>query len=152
MKHIWSVLCSKCIIDKNTNNLSLIEIIEEMKFATVIEKSGKGSVDVKLVSQMPIDWVTLWVRTNIEEPEKTKMKDIVISPSGKTILEKEYEIDLQSYKRMRATRKVLLPPTNENGIFLFLTQVNDEKNKVWSTVGDIPIFITIETDNTKILK
>lgn len=148
MKHIWSVLCSKGIIDKKTNNISLIEIIEEMKFVTEIQGISEES-DINLVGQMPVDWVTLWVRSDVEKPEKAKVKDTIISPSGKTILEKEYEIDLQNHKRMRATRRVSLPPANESGVFLFLTQVNGDEKRTWNIVGEIPIFVTIERVETK---
>ncbi len=147
MKHIWSVLCNKGIIDKKSNNISLIEIIEEVKFVTEIK--GVSGENINLIGQMPVDWVTLWVRSNIEEPEKGSVKDFIVTPSGKTNVNKEYEIDLQNFKRNRAIRRIMLPPINESGIYLFLTQLKDEQRQRWNTVAEIPLDITLGRVETK---
>ena len=85
----------------------------------------------------------------MEEPEKGMVKDSIVSPSGKVIMEKEYEVNLQNYKRNRATRRVLLPPAKEKGIFLFFTQIKEEQKQTWKTVGETPLYVTMERIENK---
>lgn len=53
MKHLWSIICNKLIVDKNTNSATLVDILEEIR----IEKS-----DTKGNKILPIffDLVSLW--------------------------------------------------------------------------------------------
>lgn len=142
MKHVWSVLCSRGIIDKKSNNVSLIEVIEELKLFSETNSLTEEAANV--IGQMSADWVTLWIRSNLEEPERGAVRDAIIAPSGKIIVEREYEVDLQTHKRNRTTRRIMLPPARESGVYLLRTQLRSERRKNWKTMSDVPLDVTIE--------
>ncbi|MFB6212469.1 MAG: hypothetical protein ABEI53_01470, partial [Candidatus Magasanikbacteria bacterium] len=59
MNHIWSVLCNKTLVDQDTNNISLIDVVEKIDLAGPLEeieevtegnKKAEIGVDFQLVS------------------------------------------------------------------------------------------------------
>lgn len=138
MKHIWSVVCSKSITDVNSNNVSLVEVIEQVQFVQT-KKRDKGTDEA--FTPVIVEWVSLWMRTDIETSEVGDARDIVLSPSGKKILERKYQVNLENHKRSRQTRRIRLPLIIEDGMHLLRTQVKLNNN--WKTVSDVPVFVTI---------
>jgi len=147
MRHIWSLLCSRCVTDKVSNNVSLFEVLEEIHLPPgVAEKKGGG---IEVIAPMPADWVTLWARSKKEEPETVLVKDTILSPSGKILGEKEYSINLQENSRSRAIRRVPLPPSDKSGVYRFRTQVKDEEQKSWRRVSEIPVEVSADKPSNK---
>jgi len=142
MKHVWSVLCHKGIIDKASNNISLIEVVEEIHLSSEAVEGGAKVLEV--IAAMPMNWVTLWARSDLGKPEKNWIKDTIVSPSGKILGGKEYEVDLQEYKRNRRIRSVPIPPSNEPGIYLFQTRLKVEGKKQWKKVAEVLLEVIVE--------
>jgi hypothetical protein len=142
MRHIWSVLCQKSIIDKASNNISLVDLVEEIHISSELVEGAEK--DLKALSRVPMYWVTLWARSDPEKPEKNWVKDTIISPSGKTIGGKEYEVDLQEYKRNRRIRSVPIPPSNEQGIYYLQSRLRIEGRKQWKKVAEVPIEVIVD--------
>jgi|GEM_PF-4752138 len=55
-RHMWTIMCSKSSIDRQTNNLSLFDIIEKIDVAVVAQ------VD-QIIVPIPFHLVTMWVRS-----------------------------------------------------------------------------------------
>jgi len=147
MRHIWSLLCSRCVTDKVSNNVSLFEVLEEIHLPLgVVEEKG-GSIEV--IAPMPADWVTLWARSKKEKPETVLVKDTILSPSGRILGEREYSINLQENGRSRAIRKIPLPPSDKSGVYRFRTQVKDEEQKSWRRVSEIPLEVIADKPSNK---
>lgn len=144
MRHVWSVLCYKGIIDKASNNMSLIETIEEIHLSAEAVKGGAGGLEV--IAAIPMNWVTLWTRSDPTKVEKNWVKDAIVSPSGKILVVKEYEVDLQQYKRNRSVRNVPMPPSEEPGIYLFQTRIKVEGKKQWKKVAEVPLEVIVEKE------
>ena len=135
MRHIWSVLCSKSVVDKKSNNISLFDIMEEIHFSS--EKPAvEGGVIVE-AGPVPAHWVSLFGRSNIEKPEKVAIKDTIITPSGKIIGEYESEVDLSANKRRRIIRTVPVPPSMEEGLFIFETKMKEKES--WKRISEITL-------------
>lgn len=137
MRHIWSILCTKSVIDKASNNVSLFEIIEEIHLPPEIREVEQKNIEA--IAAMPFDWVTLWVRSKVDEPESGNVKDMIVSPSGKIIVVKEYGVELYKHKRSRITRRIPMPPSNKTGVYGFRTYVKDERRNIWRKVAEVPL-------------
>ena len=147
MKHVWSALCLKSVIDKASNNISLLEVIEEIHASPYELKGEEGNTG--LFVPMPIHWVSLWERSNPEIPEKTWIKDTIKLPSGKLLGEQELEVDLLAKKRRRLIRMVPVPPSNELGRYVFETRVKNEGETRWKKVSEVPLEIIMEKDKSE---
>src|SRR3972149_5457811 len=80
IEHVWSVLCSKTIVDPRSNNVSLIEVVEQL----VIEKraiddlpSGKEPV-----LPVPMELVSLWQRIDYSVPVDGDMQTLLLGPDN----------------------------------------------------------------------
>lgn len=142
MRHIWSVLCSKSVVDKKSNNISLFEVLEEIHITTNQPDFG-GETEV-VVALMPAHWVSLWSRSNPGVPEKAIIKDTIKLPSGKILGEHESEINLLNNRRIRITRSVPVPPAKEEGLYIFETRVRDKDNKRWTKVSEVTLELILE--------
>ena len=140
MRHIWSVLCSKSVIDKKSNNVSLFDIMEEIHFSS---EEPKVEEEVMVtVGPVPAHWVSLFGRSNIEKPEKVVIKDTIKTPSGKIVGEHESEVDLSVNKRRRIIRTVPVPPSIEEGVFIFETKMKEKER--WKMISEIPLELILE--------
>jgi hypothetical protein len=140
IRHIWTVLCSRSITDKDTNNISLLDVIEGIQLQV---KKGTNKEEVSI--PFPFQWVTFWAREKGEEDKPTdgRVKDIVLGPSGKIIFTKEYEVDLSQSKRTRFVRNFQGMPAPDSGQYTFRTQVRNEHRNVWEDVSEVPLEVSI---------
>jgi len=99
MKHIWSVLCNKSIIDTDSNLISLIDCIEEINFSQDISKNNE--IKDKLILPISLQIVNFWL---IEKNDSNKLniKIEIIGPENTKIQEITGDFEIQNnYKRYR---------------------------------------------------
>jgi hypothetical protein len=110
-------------------------------------EGDKKTTDQSVIP-LPIRLVlaSLWSRMEDDKPMVGTGKDILLTPSGKTLLEQEFKIDLSNRMRMRTIRSLIhLPiPVKESGKYRFRTELLDEENKTWKAVSNIPLVINIK--------
>ena len=58
--HVWTVLCSHAVIDRDSNSVSLLDVIEQLNIGD--EPSPEG----RIISSL--DLMTLWAREDIDRP------------------------------------------------------------------------------------
>jgi hypothetical protein len=144
IRHVWTVLCMRSVIDSDSNNISLFDVVEELQ---LLQKKGTA----RATSPLPVDLelVSLWAREPKEQPANGRAKDVIMSPSGKPLGEREYDLDLTEFERTRSRRNVRGVPIGESGQYWFRTQLWDEKRSKWQEVSNVPIKITIEVEEAK---
>lgn len=131
MKHIWTVLCQNSIVDQETQNLSLINVLESIRFV----------MQADVVTAIPFQGtiVTFWVRNEIDKAERGKVRVNIISPDGKVFKGDGIEIDLTNFVRLRFIYQIRGMHYTENGIYNFVIQSLNEKTEKWKTVTSIPL-------------
>ena len=146
IEHIWTVLCSHVITSRETNNVSLIDVTEELRL-DVSKEGNKESTDQSLIPlPFRLILVSLWSRIEDDKPIVVNGKDIWLTPSGKILGEQEFKIDLSNHVRMRTIRRLIhLPiPVKESGKYRFRTELLDEENKTWKVVSNVPVIISVK--------
>lgn len=142
-KHQWSIVCDQAIVDRFTNNLTIVNIIEQVSLT--IQRTGKASeatsspvvlVDFKVVS--------LWHRSEPSVEEDGKARIRLLSPSGKPLApDSELRIELTGDKlRTRNILNCRGIPIRETGEHQVQIQ-QLQKNGRWKTDATIPIIVTI---------
>ena len=136
--HVWSVFCSKSSVDRNTNNISLFDVTEQLNL------SYEGDlVAGPVMVPGEFDLVSLWLRSNVEKPESPVLRASVIGPNGKTLVGPEHKIDLATAPRSRSILKMNAVPINGNGYHFFLVELRNEGTKVWQEVARIPLDVRL---------
>lgn len=143
IEHIWTVLCSRVITSSESNNASLIEVIEELTLDVSGEGDNKSTEQAVVPLPFSLVLISLWSRTEDDKPIVGTAKDIFLAPSGKTLGEQEFKINLSDHIRIRTRRKFInLPiPVKESGKYRFRTEILDEQKNTWIEVSNIPLVV-----------
>ena len=140
--HVWTVLCTRSIIDKNTNNISLLEVLEEVVAA------GEAPTEDR-VPELPINaqLVTLWARRESSQPTRGRARVTFESPSHKLLFQREYAIDLTTHSRTRKRALINGLPVPGSGWYHFKVEVRDEGD-TWREVARVPLEVEIRFTHT----
>lgn len=151
MNHIWSLICSKAIIDQRTQMLSIFETVD------VIQASGElppdGRKKEKFIGPINIELVSFWYRENPAESEKGKFRMAILSPSGKKINQtaEEHVVNLADTKAATTILHISRLPYAGLGLYHMLVEKQDRKTKKWSKQARLPLDVKLaEEKDSKI--
>ena len=141
MNLLWAILCERNIIDKDTNNLSLFNVIEEFTI------SAEPPQDVPLDAPLPDFpfqfWlVSLWVRAEINSPESGDVRLRVLLPNGNEAENNEFQLDLHEFIRTRHRIRFNGLPQPTEGEYLFVFE-SRQQNGDWVWKGQIPLRVVV---------
>ena len=137
MEHIWTVVCEKSIVDSSSNNISLINVIERIRFGEREELKGDKMVPGAFVG---LEVVSMWCRSDVEKPETGKSRTEFLSPSKDVLVGNEGPIDLMEHQRLRAIWAFFGVPYAGDGRYMFVVQ--QEVDGEWQTEAEIPLEIS----------
>jgi len=134
--HVWTLICTRAIIDRDTNNLSAFNIIEQIQIRG--EPTPDGVVPIGL------EVVSLWMRSDFNVPCRGRWRLSFLSPSGIQIKTVDGELDLSKYERVRARRFFMGLPMSEPGRYRFVLELQNEGKEDWQQVASIPLKVVFQ--------
>lgn len=86
-EHVWSILCDRSVIDKSSNQVSLLNVVESLNLFVDQEELDKlrqldPSSDEAPSFRRRMHFVTWWVRSDLDAPETVPIRIVVISPGS----------------------------------------------------------------------
>lgn len=147
MKVIWALLCERSVIDKETNNLSVHNVIEEL---TVISTPPQGPPVPTGPGEgiaMGFQLVALWTRSLEEVPERGNGRVRLVLPGDESQLGAEYEVDLTQYLRLRYLMHIAGLPMRGEGTYRFVIEGKDEDGQ-WTPMFEVPLRVIVKTEET----
>jgi hypothetical protein len=130
--HIWTVACSRAVIDRDSNNASLQNVIEQI---TIRDEPAPGKV-----CSIALQVATLWARADFEVQARGHARLTFLSPSSDVLIGPlETEIDLVGYRRHRTRAGFEGLPLHEAGRYVFLVELRTEGQEEWRQVATIPL-------------
>jgi hypothetical protein len=133
--HVWTVLCTQSITDRESNNLTLLNVIEQINVLGPVP----GPIPIQL------ELVTLWVRSEPDRPTRGRGRVRVVAPGGTQLAENEYEIDLTQFERIRNQGRIQGVPFSGPGRYLFVVSLQQEDEQDWQDVARVPLQIVVQT-------
>lgn len=101
IRHVWSVICGKSAIDRETNNISLFEVIERIEFTFT------GSGEFPPGAPFNLELVTLWARQDPNTPAEAQMRVRLLAPDGRELSAlPPFRLDLLTASRMRQRTRI----------------------------------------------
>lgn len=140
IRHIWTVPCRVTITDQESNNVSLIEVLEEIVIAPTAARSDSARLRLPLL----FDVVTLWARERSGEPEVGIGRMQLLSPQGRILIEQSTEIDLREKRRLRTFGRIIGFPAEGSGTYHFRVDYRTTEGEEWQLAGIIPLDVMIE--------
>ena len=145
MRAIWAILCQNTIIDQRSNNVSLIEVIDELAAPAPPPDLMTETIEEPSIL-FDANLVVLWARSDLDIPEKAQARSRIIAPNGGEARSGEVEIDLTDIMRARAIGRITtFPPFTQVGEYTIKieTKSNDAE---WQQVFELPLWVNVQTD------
>lgn len=153
MRVIWAVLCERSITDKDTNNLSLINIVEEMTVTpqppqTVSEQGVEESTETAIAIGN-FELVVLWVRSDVDVPERGYGRIRIISPDTTEAASHEgNEVDLTQYLRLRSRTRFANFPMRGPGVYLIKIDGRATTSSEWTEKFELPLRMLLHAQDS----
>jgi len=139
MKHIWSVLCQKSSIDKESNLISLFDCVEEINLVIDQAKAPKND---KIIIPIEFQLVSFWVFEDINKIKDNvlEIKIELLDPDKKLLGQFENKFKIKkgiSRFRSRITIKGLR--ITKKGRYTYKVRGKDEGEKGYKVVAELPL-------------
>src|SRR5688572_16338973 len=101
IQHIWSVLCQNALVDRNTNTISLIEVVEDLTlYGQAPPAGGQGIIPIQC------SLVSTWERLPSDQPTRGTVRFRKLRPNGEFEGDQEYAVDLTATPRSRTIARI----------------------------------------------
>jgi hypothetical protein len=130
--HVWTVLCSRSVIDIETNNVSIQDVLEQFNIPGDPKPDG--------LLPIPFEIISLWARSDPEKPEQGQERITFITPSEKSTIVAETPIDLSKAERQRNRIKFPGLPVAEEGRHYFQIEYKLVDGE-WTKATTLPLSI-----------
>lgn len=105
-EHVWSVLCDRSVIDKSSNQVSLLNVVESLTLFVdkdELEKLRRSEADQgeRPAFRRRLHFVTWWVRSDLDTPETVAIRVVLNSPKGERGDAAHATVDLSEHSSYR---------------------------------------------------
>ncbi len=149
-RHIWSILCTKAIVDRETNSISLFDSIESLESNKEIVPPPESGDSLIVVQNINMQLVTLWTRSDYAKPETALSRLTLVGPNGKKLRQPDNIIDLTASTRNRVIFGFNGLAFLGFGVYEFLIELQhgEKGSPRWRKVASIPLEWTLNKDAT----
>lgn len=149
MTHIWSVLCKKASVDRETNVVSLFEVIEKL---TITQNPLAPTQVVPSEFVMPLDFEIVTLISNITKQDKKPLIKIELFNSKEEKMgEIEDQLKVTPVEATSLRSRVVFNTIKIKGAGTYIFKINIKKNKAedFTEVAKIPLEVEIVKVTTK---
>lgn len=141
-EHFWSVLCYKGCLDQYTNQVSLLDVIDQV----VVRPLGEQPpINTKAAMPIHLNIVSLWGRAEADKPERIQVRVVVVAPDGSEIRPGGHvDGDLETKWRLRTFMRFDSMPFRGAGHYRFAVEHRSNEGDEWRRVASLPLDLRIE--------
>jgi hypothetical protein len=153
-EHVWSVLCDFGVVDVQSNKISLINSLEQVKILASDQDLRQELENAKRTQETPIlpivfQKVSYWVRTDLDVPESVTSRVLLSLPNGEHKLGLPEKIDLTTHFGFRS--RITMQGVHYGGIGVYWFNVCVGTGKIdskrlddWLVVARLPLLVQEE--------
>jgi hypothetical protein len=139
MRHLWSVVCVRAILDKYTNRISLLEILDE--FALDPGQVVPETLEERGALPIHLEVATQWERTDYGTPESGTCFLEVYSPNGELTGSGKLAVDLVAAPRSRVILRFDAFRLAGLGKYRFVISKEEEGQSGREPVTEVPLYV-----------
>lgn len=145
INHEWSVLCSNALVDKDSNNLSLINLIEQISLDVELKE---GNVwDDNKGDAFPLNMVIVSRLRKVIDDQDLVNGDIkvdFISPEKETISSFQQNFELgKGIDNIRIRFGIGGLVLKTSGIYNFVINLREDSNEKYNKVYSVPLKVAL---------
>ncbi len=129
--HIWTVLCLRAVIDTDSQNVSIQNVLEQLNL------TAEPRPD--LVVGISYEIVSFWVRSEVETPAQGRSRVTLVEPGGKAISVAEMPINLTEVERARHRIHCQGLRVTAPGRYIFRVELLEDGQGEWRLVASVPL-------------
>ncbi len=147
-KHLWTVICSRAIVDSETKQATLVDIVEKVTVHADIQAADSETpvFDIEAMLEtydmvkvpVRLSLVCLWTRSVRDLPEASQSRFRIKTGTGKTVAEAHEEIPLGQTVNARMTINFDSFPFAGYGVYSVETWSRSE-GKRWKKHTVLPL-------------
>jgi hypothetical protein len=145
MEIIFAVLCQHSLLDRDTNSISLINVVEDVGLPAEPPEPGaaQSAEDISRLSPSNLEMVIWWARTEERTSERGRGRVSIVLPNDQTAITQEMDVDLTSFLRVRS--RVHFPglPDGGPGTYRYQLEYRSGANGEWERKFEYPLRVTI---------
>lgn len=139
----WGVVCSRAIVDKFSNTLSIIEVLDDV--TAELQQEVPDPIPEDTWAPINFHLLSLWKRTDKAQPEKKWCHYAVVTPDGKEhSFDLHQEIDLEGHVRGRLIAVVRKIKYGGEGTYCFKWYVSDDLDGEQIEVGQMQLEVKVK--------
>lgn len=142
IRHIWTIACRESIINQDSNNISLLNSLEQIEFT--LSPLGKSSEKTEHIA-VPFNYevISYWVKED-DKKKSIEVKVSFIDPKGKTLGNNVSEgIFPEGIQRLRTRLKVSGMTLSIPGRYLIQIEMRESSSGKFDLYSEVPIDIKI---------
>mgnify|MGYP001026944367 CR=1 FL=1 len=140
--HVWTVVCRQSVIDRDSNNVSLLNVLEQI----TLHGEAEADADERALVPIGMEVVTLWSRSDYDVPAGGVQKLTLLSPSGEVLASGEQHTDLSKHRRFRNRARFRGLPLAGPGRYVFRVEQRETDDAEWHHVTDVPLEVLLATE------
>jgi|GEM_PF-625305 hypothetical protein len=148
IEHVWSIICSRSIIDSETNSLTLNNVIEKItvNIPKVEFEKAKGTGHTIFNAPIEYEITSLFRKSEGKKVTLFDMRVRMVNSSGQTIMTgAEQKIGLkEGVKNIRIRNRFNAIPLEKTGGYTFIIDLKEIEETVYAEVGRIPVEIEMK--------
>lgn len=138
MKNLWLLLCSRAIVDRSTNQITLVDILDSV---TLTQPPGSENDLESLGASggiaLPVQFhaVSYWTRSNPQRSESADVRTLIRAPNGKSIAFLDRTVELEEHVNRRLIVRFSDFPFVGFGVYRIVVSLRGESGR-WKKVNE----------------
>lgn len=139
------MVCRKPLFAQAPNRqISLIDVIGQLTLSSDQPLKEAERSDRPVFNNVELSIVSMWFRSEAEEPETATLRYEVLCPDGESLLLSESPIDLESQATHRVILNMPVVPIRGVGFYYWITKLRQPRGKAWREVARVPVELRIQ--------
>jgi hypothetical protein len=136
IENAWCVLCTRCITDSSSNNVTLTDVVEQINVPPDAPIPGTAPVQM--------DFVCLWYRSNPTQPARATARTSLIRPDGTSSPNPVLvTIDLTQFQRLRSIIRIPAIEIISSGFYYFRVELRLDGEDNWRPISRVPLQVVL---------
>lgn len=154
IKHLWSLLANKSLVDPDSNAMTIVEVLEELRIDIQLKDNPfMKKYDEKQINSFPIGFelVEVFYREKKGEAKTISTHIEVVDPSERMLGVFDNLVEFKpEHNRIRTRIKFDSIGVTKSGVYTFKVYLKQNENAKKELVSEIPLNVDIYIDDKKI--
>jgi hypothetical protein len=135
VEHAWSLICTKCITDPQTQNVTLVEVVEQL--------NGPPGGPFPAMAPFQTDFVSTWYRSDPNQGARATGRIVLNNPDGTAHEATQFAIDLTAFYRAHVIIRSAGIGLIGAGVYFFVVEYRLEGEQEWKRATRVPLNVML---------